>query len=125
MSEITNEQIYNDFCEITRDAWSMPRSELDIKYEKLRCMYPKIYNMAIDSVVNGNVQESINNLKMFLKTLNDINSKNITKENADMFIGNQLGKEYIYPLTGAPTIKDYERAVKKIKQDCKKELKKN
>ncbi len=121
MSEVklTNEQIYNDFCEITKDAWNMPRSELDIKYEKLRCIYPKIYNMAIDSVMNGNIQESINNLKMFLKTLTDINSKNISKENADMFIGNQLGKEYIYPLTGAPTKNDYERAVKKIKQDYK------
>lgn len=114
-----NDEIYKDFCDIVKDCQTLTRNVLDKKYEKLRNLYPKIYNMAIDSVVNNNVQESTNNLKMFLKTLEDINNKKISKENADMLIGNQLGKEYIYPITGTPTQEDYTRAVKKIKKEYK------
>jgi hypothetical protein len=120
VDKMTNEEIYDNFCSVSRDTMILNRKDLDKKYEKFKRIYPKIYEMAINSVLSGTTQESLKNLQMFLKTLGDISDKKISKENADMFIGNQLGKEYIYPLTGAPTNKDYERAVKKIKQDYTK-----
>lgn len=119
VEKMTSEEIYNNFCGVIKDTKTMTRASLDTKYEKFKTIYPKIYTTAIDSVINGTTQESLKNLQMFLKTLDNISNKKISKENADMFIGNQLGKEYIYPLTGAPTNQDYERAVKKIKEDYK------
>jgi hypothetical protein len=110
------EDIIKTFNNIIRDTRVLNSTELDMKYSKFKTDFEKLYNMAIDSVVNGKVQENIGKLNMMLQARENMLSGKVSKLNTDMFVGNQLGKEFIYPLTETPSNEDYKKAIDKIKK---------
>ena len=93
----------------------MNSAELEKKYADFKLSFNKLYEVAIDSIINNTVQESYNLLTMMLKARDKMNTGKMTKMNTDMFVGNELGKKYIYPCTNTPSKEDYERAIRKIK----------
>lgn len=104
----------------------MTEGELAQKYLDFKESFPKLFDMAIQAVSNDSVQKTLEIFEMMLSKRQDqkdgVNSKNIT----DMAVGNQLGKEFIYPKTGGPTQEEYNKAVKKIKKgNAMKELNKS
>ena len=117
--EWSNNDIINAFNEVVRDTRLLNTDELEAKYTDFKKNFEPIYNKAIDSVVNNRVQESYDMLQMMLKARNEMNKGNMTKLTTDMFIGNQLGKKYIYPKTNTPSTDDYRQAFDKIKQKIK------
>lgn len=113
--EWQNEDIIASYNGIIRDAKNMNSAELETKYADFKLAFNKLYEVAIDSVINNTVQESYNLLTMMLKAREKMNTGKMTKMNTDMFVGNELGKKYIYPVTNTPSKDDYERAIRKIK----------
>lgn len=73
-----------------------------------------MYVIATESVENGTVQGSLEKLNMMLKARKSMKTNKTSKLNTDMFVGNQLGKEFIYPKTQNPSADDMQKAVTKI-----------
>lgn len=114
-----SEDIIKSFNGVIRDSKNMTPDELDIKYANFKETFNKLYSVAIDSVVSGKVQEAYEMLKMMLKARESMQDGRTTKLTTDMFVGNQLGKKYIYPKTNTPSIDDYKQAFDKIKEKVK------
>lgn len=115
----SNEDIIKSFNGVVRDTKLLTTEELETKYADFRKEFEPIYNKAIDSVVNDRIQESYAMLQMMLKAKNDMTTGRMSKLNTDMFVGNQLGKKYIYPKTNTPSTDDYKKAFDTIKQKIK------
>ena len=109
--------IKSNFNSIIIDSKKMNKTDLEEKYASFILDNQKLYEVAIESVVSGKVQESIKLLDIMLKTRDNMEKGNMNKNVADMFIGNQLGHKYIYPITGVPTGADYKKAIDKIKKN--------
>jgi len=104
------------FNGVVRDSKHLNSKELELKYAEFKAKFEKLYNIAIDSVITGTVQESLKKLDMMLEARRNMKSGRMNKLNTDMLVGNQLGREYIYPLTNTPSKEDYQRAISTIKQ---------
>jgi hypothetical protein len=124
-----SEVIIQTFNGIIRDARLLNSEELAVKYAPFKESFSKLYDVAIDAVVTGKVQEAFDMLKMMLKAREGMQEGRTTKLTTDMFVGNQLGKKYIYPKTNNPSTEDYKKAfdtikekVKQNEEDRKKEL---
>ena len=116
MSEWKNADIKTTFNNIIKDSKIMNTAQLETKYALFIEDFKKLYEIALDSVVSGKVQESIKILDMMLSTRNRVNAGGMDKMTADMFVGNQLGHKYIYPKTNVPSSGDYKQAIEKIKE---------
>lgn len=114
--EWTSEEIKKEFNGVMRDTKLLNSEELEKKYAKFKESFSKLYEVAIDSVISGRIQESANMLQMMLDARASMNSGKTTKLTTDMFIGNQLGKKYIYPKTNVPSADDYKAAFTTIKE---------
>ncbi len=108
--------IRTNFFGIITDSKKMSKTELEKKYALFILDNEKLYSVAIESVVSGKVQESIKMLDSMLETREKIRNGIMTDMTAGMFIGNQLGHKYIYPVTGVPSTDDYKYAIDKIKE---------
>jgi hypothetical protein len=113
------EDITKSFNGIIRDAKNLNAQELETKYAKFKESFSKLYSVAIDSVATGKVQEAHEMLQMMLKARTDMQTGKMTKLTTDMFVGNQLGKKYIYPKTNTPSAEDYKQALEQIKEKVK------
>ena len=114
-----SEDITASFNGIIRDSRNMNAQELETKYANFKESFSKLYDVAIDSVVTGRVQEAYAMLQMMLKARNGMQDGRTTKLTTDMFVGNQLGKKYIYPKTNTPSVDDYKKALDTIKEKVK------
>lgn len=111
-----SDDIIKCFNGVIKDSKYMTSEQLDSKYSKFKENFSKLYSVAIDSVMSGNIQEAHNILTMMLKARENMINGKSTKLTTDMFVGNQLGKKYIYPKTNIPSQDDYIQAIQKIKQ---------
>jgi hypothetical protein len=119
MKDWTDDEIINSFNGIIRDAKNMNALDLELKYKSFKEANGKLYDVAIDSVASGRVQEAFNMLQMMLKARNKMKNGSISKLSTDIFVGNELGKKYIYPKTNTPSVEDYKNAIVKIKEKIK------
>ena len=108
------EDIKKSFYGVIRDSKELNSAQLELKYTDFKEQVEPLYRMAINSVTTGKVQEAISKLDMMLKARSAMQTGRMTKNNTDMFVGNQLGREYVYPLTGTPSREDYAQAVQTI-----------
>jgi hypothetical protein len=122
MVDWEDKDIIEAFHGVIRDCNSLNEEQLSLKYAKFKEEIPKMYQVAIDSVVNGNVQNSLNKLSQMLSMRSKVRNKQVTGLHADMHIGNLLGKEYIYPVTETPSNEDYVRAVREISKKVDNQL---
>jgi hypothetical protein len=113
------EDIKKNIYNIMIDSKKMKKNDLEKKYSQFIFDNEKLYNIAIESVVSGKVQETIKMLDAMLATRDKIRNGSMNKDTADMFIGNQLGHKYIYPISGVPSQEDYKNAIGKIKEQIK------
>jgi hypothetical protein len=111
--------IIQSFNGIIRDARVLSSEELEVKYAGFKESFSKLYDVAIDAVVTGKVQEAYEMLKMMLKAREGMQEGRTNKLTTDMFVGNQLGKKYIYPKTNTPSTEDYKQAFDTIKEKIK------
>jgi hypothetical protein len=114
------EEITASFNGVIRDAKNMNAEELEVKYAVFKESFAKLYDVAIDSVATGKVQEAHSMLQMMLKARAGMQEGKMTKLTTDMFVGNQLGKKYIYPKTNTPSQNDYKKAFDTINETVKK-----
>ncbi len=114
------EEIIKSFSGVIRDAKIMNAKELEIKYAVFKETFGKLYDVAIDSVATGKVQEAYAMLQMMLKARANMQDGKMTKLTTDMFVGNQLGRKYIYPKTNNPSQDDYKKAFATISETVKK-----
>jgi len=114
-----SDNILQSFNGIIRDATVLNSEELETKYSTFKESFSKLYDVAIDAVVTGKVQESYEMLKMMLNAREGMYNGKTDKLNTDMYVGNQLGKKYIYPKTNTPSIDDYKQAFDTIKEKIK------
>lgn len=105
----TRQEITKSYNEVAKDSNVLIQTLLDKKHLKFKETFPKLYQMAI---INSEENKIIFNMMMDQRE-KQINGK-IEKNANDMFVGNQLGKKFIYPLVGNPTQKEMNEAVKKI-----------
>jgi hypothetical protein len=115
----TADEITNSFNGIIRDTRNLNLQELETKYAKFKESFSKLYDVAIDSVVTGKIQEAHEMLQMMLTARTNMQNGRMTKLTTDMFVGNQLGKKYIYPKTNTPSAEDYKNAFDQIKEKIK------
>jgi hypothetical protein len=115
----SNQDITNSFYGIIRDAKNLNSEELSDKYVDFKESFSKLYSVAIDAVVNDRVQDANNMLQIMLDARKKMQDGKMTKLTTDMFVGNQLGKKYIYPKTNNPSQEDYMQAFNKIKEQIK------
>jgi hypothetical protein len=110
------EDIKKSFYGVIRDSRELNSSQLELKYADFKEKVEPLYKMAIDSVATGKVQEASKKLDMMLTARTAMQTGKMSKLNTDMFVGNQLGREYIYPVTNSPSREDYTKAVQTIIQ---------
>jgi hypothetical protein len=111
--------IVQTFNGIIRDAKVLNSEELAVKYAPFKESFSKLYDVAIDAVVTGKVQDAFEMLKMMIKAREGMQEGRTTKLTTDMFVGNQLGRKYIYPKTNTPSTDDYKKAFDTIKEKVK------
>ena len=61
-----SQDIIDSFNGVIKDAKYMSTKDLDNKYSDFRKSFEKLYQVAIDSVVSGNVQEASNMLNLMI-----------------------------------------------------------
>jgi hypothetical protein len=108
------EDIRKNFHGVIKDSKNLSSEQLENKYSEFKHRFDKLYQIAIYSVTTGTVQQSLQKLEMMLKARENMQSGKASKMSTDMFVGNFLGKEYIYPLTQNPSAEDYKRAIDTI-----------
>jgi hypothetical protein len=113
------EDIISSFNGVIRDSKNMNSSELEKKYSVFKETFSKLYDVAIDSVATGNVQEAFALLQMMIKARTGLQNGRTNKLNTDVYVGNELGKIYIYPKTNTPSTADYKQAIDQIKEKIK------
>lgn len=112
-----NKTLKDNFFGVIRDCKILKKESLEKKYSKFSEKFPKSYGMAIDSVINNNVQETIKKFEDMLNTIKIVQNGNMTPEVANLKTGNDLGKIYIYPVIGkTPTEDEYKIAIDKINE---------
>lgn len=114
--EWTSEEITKSFNGVIKNAKDMNIRELEIKYASFKESFSKLYEIAIESVATGKIQEAHDMLQMMLKARAGMQEGRTSKLTTDMLVGNQLGKKYIYPKTNVPSENDYKKAFETIKQ---------
>lgn len=114
--EWTSEYITQCFNEIIKDAKVLSSKELEIKHSVFKETFSKLYDLIIDCVISDNIEKAHNLLQMMLKARTRMKEGSMTKLATDMFVGNELGKEFIYPKTNVPSVNDYKQAFQKIKE---------
>ena len=115
----SDEQIISNYKGVVEDSLKLNLGELEIKYTEFKSKFSKLYQMALEN-------QDPNKLEMMLTARRSINNGKMTKMDAEMHVGNQLGKEFIYPKVEKPSQEDYNRAVRKIRKGkAIKELKDN
>ncbi len=117
----TNEEILKSFNLVVRDCKNMSANDLEKAHAKFKEDHRKLYEVAIDSVINNKVQESYNKLKMMLKAKDSMTQGKVSKLHTDMFVGNQLANEYIYPVTNKPSNEDMIKAINEITKKAQSE----
>jgi phage gp29-like protein len=115
----TNEDIIKSFNGVIKDSRNLNSEDLEKKYFNFKNEVEPLYRMAINAVSLGNIQESFTKLEMMLKARKNMQDGKMTKLTTDIFVGNQLGKEYIYPKTNTPSADDYKKAINQITQKVK------
>lgn len=105
------ENIRSDFLGIANDNLSLTPDQLTEKYKDFKQSFPKLFQIASETT---NIDESMRILDMMLANREKQKDGTLSKTNSDMVVGNQLGKKFIYPITGMPTQKEFTRATKKI-----------
>jgi hypothetical protein len=105
------ENIRLKFQSIANDNMTLTPDELNEKYKDFKQSFPKLFQIASETT---NVNESMRILDMMLVNREKQKDGTLSKTNSDMVVGNQLGKEFIYPITGMPTQKEFTQATKKI-----------
>ncbi len=115
----SSEEITDSFNGIIKDAKNMNIQSLETKYIKFKESFGKLYDVAIDSVATGRIEEAYTMLQMMLTARSRMQDGKMTKLTTDMFVGNQLGKKYIYPKTNTPSADDYKNALNTIKEKVK------
>ncbi len=119
------DDIRKNFHGVIRDARTMTEGELGQKYLKFKDRFPKLFEMAIESVATDTVQKNLGLFDMMMTKRQEQKDGTKTKTTTDMAVGNQLGKEFIYPKTNMPSQTDYNKAINKInKGTALKELEK-
>jgi hypothetical protein len=118
--EWKNEEIMKSFNGVIRDSKNMNSVELEKKYSEFKESFSKLYDVAVDAAANNTVQDAHNLLTMMMKARDKMNNGKMTKMTTDMYVGNELGKKYIYPLTNTPSQEDYRQAISKIKEKIEK-----
>jgi len=108
--------IRQNFHGIIKDCRNATKDQLTEKYSKFKEEFPKLFDLALESIDQDTVQKNLQLLEMMLKKRQEQLDGKASKMNTDMFVGNQLGKEFIYPKTGGPSRKDYDKAVSKIQK---------
>jgi len=116
----SSEDITTSFNGVIRDARVMTAKELETKYSGFKEAHSKLYDVAIDSVASGKVQEAVVLLQMMLRARAGMQTGKMTKLTTDVFVGNELGKKYIYGKTNTPSKEDYKKALDQIKEQVKK-----
>jgi len=111
--------IIQSFNGIIRDSRNLNSEDLETKYAAFKETFSKLYEVAINAGVTGKIQEAFEILKMMLKARECMQEGKTTKLTTDMFVGNQLGRKYIYPVTNTPSAEDYKQALEKIKEKAK------
>lgn len=111
-----SEDIKKTFRDIINDSKKLNSAQLETKYKTFKTDIEPLYNMAIHSVATNSVDKSLHKLDMMLNARESMNSGRTDKLTTDMLVGNQLGKEYIYPVVENPSSSDYKRAVDLIKK---------
>lgn len=114
--------IRSAFHGVIRDSKSLKSSELEEKYKDFKRDHSKLYDMAIESMATNKVQDTLKKLNFMLDMRDKTKNGSVTKTSADLFVGNRLGHEYIYPAVGqVPSQKDYKRAIGEISKKEKDE----
>ncbi len=111
---MNNEQIRSNFIGVYKDTKKLTQNQLNDKYKDFKEKYEKLFDVAVNSAINNNIQESLKILDMMLNAKNKLDNGTITPTACDMFVGNQLGHTYIYPKTNVPSRDDYKKAVNQI-----------
>ncbi len=109
--DMTNQEIKITFINIIKDSRILNHSELEEKYWEFKNKIEPLYKIAIECNTNEKVEQSLKKLDMMLGARQNMNEGKLNKLTTDMYIGDQLGKEYIYPVTNTPSSEDYKKAI--------------
>jgi hypothetical protein len=119
-----SDDIRKNYYNVIKDSKVLNKVDMEKKYELFILDFRKLYDIAIDSVVSNNVQESIKILDTMLTTRDKVKNGAMTDLSAGLFVGNQLGHKYIYPKTNVPSKDDYKKAIDEIKGKIREEKEK-
>ena len=111
--------IIESFNEVIKDSKNLNSKDLETKHFAFKESFNKLYEVAINAGVTGEIQQASNTLKMMLKARECMQEGKTTKLATDVYVGNQLGQKYIYPVTNTPSAEDYKQAFEKIKEKVK------
>lgn len=116
--------IYETTKAIIEDVKTLSREELDIKYEKFKTDFYKLYETAIiKSATPYDTSMFLRELAIMLAIRQDVISGKKTDIEANIQVGEYMAKKYVYPKTGEPTIEQKKVALKKIVKKHEEEKK--
>jgi hypothetical protein len=101
------DEIYEAVCSIMEDKKSMTLQHLEIKWKEFMNEYPMIFL----SVTQNDVDKDI--LKNMIEKLKKIEDSSMSKEAAELEIGDNLAKRYIYDKFEKPSDSAMESAYKR------------
>lgn len=98
----SNKRILESFYGIVADSKNMNSGQLEQKYADFKETHSKLYQLTIDSIVSGKVQETFAILTEMLKNKQLIEN-GASKRDIDIKVGNSLAEKYIYTVIEKPS----------------------
>jgi hypothetical protein len=110
-------EILDCYTGVSIDAKTMTIQQVEEKYKYFMKDHSRLYQAALNSCRRDYGEAQIPpKLLMMLKARDDMMKGKLSKMATDMYVGNQLGKEYIYPKVETPSHEELINAAKRLSQ---------
>lgn len=105
--EVSHDEIVYTLRGIKEDSFHLTPKQMDEKYATFKEKFPRLYQMAP-------LIKDWGEFEYMMKLRGDIKDGKKSEIQANIQLGEYMGKKYIYPKTGEPTQNDKKRAINKI-----------
>lgn len=119
------EEIEKTVKQLLKDVYTHTPVELEAKYKDFKENFFRLYTKCLETTP-ATVPQTLKELNTFLNIRDEVLSGKKSSLEANVQVGDYMGKKYVYPITGEPTKEQKLEYIKKaVQESAKKEKEKD
>lgn len=111
--DISKSEIYQVACNIVNDVSELTKKELEEKYDTFKKKFPKLYTICSETT-NETKDKNLRELNILLGIRDEVKRGSKNEIEANVQVSEYMAKQYVYPITGEPSLAQKKKALDKI-----------